>query len=126
MKVPHGNEYMVISLNNKRYLAHRIAYKWMLGEEPPSRIDHKDNNGLNNSWENLRTATHMENLWNSPVRKHSRTGLKGAKPSGKKFLSYITVNKKIIQLGTFLTAEEAHAAYCKAAKKYHGEFARTA
>jgi hypothetical protein len=38
----------------------------------------------------------------------------------------IKANGKRIFLGLFLTAEEAHDAYCAAAKKYFGEFARAA
>ncbi len=40
-----------------------------------------------------------------------------------KYLSAIGVNGKTIHLGTFKTAEEANAAYGRAAVKYFGEFA---
>jgi hypothetical protein len=39
--------------------------------------------------------------------------------------SRIVVDGKEIWLGYFSTPEAAHAAYCEAAKQYHGEFART-
>jgi hypothetical protein len=35
------------------------------------------------------------------------------------------VNYKSTHLGYFDTAEAAHAAYCEAAKRLHGAFART-
>jgi hypothetical protein len=38
--------------------------------------------------------------------------------------SYIKVRGKSIFLGRFETKEEAHAAYVKAARQFHGEFAR--
>jgi hypothetical protein len=34
-----------------------------------------------------------------------------------------SINKKTIHIGIFDTPEEAHKAYCRAADKYHKEFA---
>jgi hypothetical protein len=92
----------------------------------PRQGDHrKPNSTLDNRKSNLRIATQLQNTWNSRTRRNSSTGLKGAYPYYRGgFYSHITVNKKVIYLGHFQTAEDAHATYCDAAVKYHGEFAR--
>lgn len=41
-----------------------------------------------------------------------------------KYVAAITVERRKIYIGSFNTAEEARQAYCQAATKYHGEFAR--
>jgi hypothetical protein len=70
----------------------------------------------------------MENKRNSKIQKNKKVGFKGVSfsRSGKKFQASICINNRIIYLGTFITAEEAHAAYCTAATRYFGEFARMA
>lgn len=93
---------------------------------PPKIIDHIDNNSLNNKRKNLRAVSHSQNLQNS--KKQNRVMFKGAKyhKRDKRWRSSIRVNGKSIWLGSFNTAKEAHKAYCEAAKKYFGEFARFA
>ncbi len=94
-----------------------------MGFDPAKLVDHKDLNKLNNCRSNLREATDCQNKANSFVRKCNPTGLKGAYLVNGKYLSAIGVNGKTIHLGTFKTAEEANAAYGRAAVKYFGEFA---
>lgn len=121
----------------RQFSAHRAAWMYVYGVDPgPNHIDHKDTNRANNAIDNLRLATPTQNLQNKGVQPNSRSGLKGAyyqaaKParsrrgSGvKEWTSGIKVGSKIIYLGRFYTAEEAHQAYAEAAKRYFGEFAR--
>lgn len=99
------------------------------GEWPPHEIDHKDTNTFNNRIGNLRKATRSKNHMNKTTGNKNKTHpLKGAyfdKRRGKWF-SQIMINRKGRRLGTFVTAEEAHAAYVQAAAETFGEFARAA
>lgn len=88
--------------------------------------DHRDGDGLNNTRDNLRLATHQQNMSNQRVRKDNRSGYKGVawhKPC-KKWHARIHFNGKRISLGYFAVIEEAALAYNEAAKQLFGEFAR--
>lgn len=122
---PHGNGYWRIRLDGVGYFAHRLAYAFMTGEWPESDIDHIDGIKSNNRWENLRGATTSQNHANMRIQPRSKSGFKGVSPNngGPRWKAEITKNYKQFYLGTFDTAEEAHAAYCNAASDMFGEFA---
>ena len=90
------------------------------------RVDHIDQNGLNNRRSNLRAATAQQNSQNKRVRSDSRSGLKGVErlPGGS-WRASISVDKRRTHLGVFKTAEEAARAYDDAAVLHFGEFAAT-
>jgi hypothetical protein len=99
------------------YLAHRLIWKMKTDEEPPE-VDHRDGDGSNNRWTNLRNATHSNNMQNRPDN-----GSKGATRSGRNWRSAIRVNGHRIHLGSYPTQAEAAQAYRDAADLHHGEFA---
>lgn len=86
--------------------------------------DHRDLNGLNNQKQNLRLASHGNNLHNRSVQKNNISGLKGVSPSGSNWRSRIGINGKYHCLGTFFSKEQAHEAYKKKALELYKEFAR--
>lgn len=89
-------------------------------------VDHIDRNKLNNQRSNLRAATQSQNSANAKVSKNNVAGIKGIRlRHNGRWQSVIKVNWKLLCLGTFDTAEEAHAAYREAAEFYFGEFANT-
>lgn len=85
--------------------------------------DHIDHDTLNNTRGNLRVATKRQNAWNSRRSADNKTGYKGVTKYGKKWYASIKNNGKTVALGYFDTAEDAHLAYCDAARRYFGEFA---
>jgi hypothetical protein len=106
-------------------LARSVIWLWMTGEWPPDEIDHRDMDGTNNKWGNLRKATHADNMHNQKPRHHNTSGFKGVhRRANGKWRASIGIDGKRINLGTFSTAAEAGAAYGEAARKLHGEFAR--
>jgi hypothetical protein len=117
--------YWRIGFRGRQYLASRLAWWLVMGDWPSRYIDHANGIPLDNRFSNLRPATQSQNMAN---RRGSRpAGMKGVipRPSGR-FCSVVTCNGKPHYLGTFDTAEEAHAAYAAKAAILHGNFARTA
>lgn len=111
------------NINEAVILHRKIAER--LGMDLNKQIDHINGNKLDNRRCNLREATHQQNNFNKPRLKRNTPGFKGVsyRKDIDKYRAYISVNYKQISLGCFDTPEEAHQAYCNAAKKYHGEFA---
>lgn len=122
-----GSGYRHGRVNYKPLLAHRVIWAMVHSRWPEAQIDHVDNDRLNNRIGNLRESTHAENMRNQCNRKTNKSGYKGVHwdSRDKAFRAQISYEGKKIFLGYHATAEAAHAAYCEAAKKYHGEFART-
>lgn len=88
-------------------------------------VDHIEPSAtLDNRRSNLRLATREQNMQNA--RRVGSSGYRGVTRSYGRWQAQIQINKKHTHLGRFDTPQEAHAAYCKAAKEHFGEFARTA
>jgi hypothetical protein len=120
------NGYVYIEIDGKSYSSHRLAWFYVTGEMPEKQIDHINKNKSDNRFCNLREATHGQNRANS--KNNNKHGLKGVrrlpwmKETDKCWQAAITYNKKVNYLGCFYTKEEAHMAYCAAAKRLHGDF----
>lgn len=105
---------------------HRVIAERMIGRllRRSEYVDHIDGNPLNNIRINLRISTGSQNCFNSKKPKNNTSGYKGVRRNHKRWMAVIKVNRKPIYLGTYDTPEQAHKAYCEAAERYAGEFAR--
>lgn len=117
--------YIRITIDNILYSAHRLAWLYMTGEWPKEEVDHKDLNGLNNKWENLREATRQQNNQNRSSLHPLPKGVTLYHPNLKNpYKAVIRIGGKNRHLGFFRTPEAAHEVYRDAAQKAFGEFAR--
>lgn len=118
--------YITIRIDYQLFQAHRLAWLYMTGEWPSHMVDHRDANPGNNAWENLRAADRSRNMMNQRKPPKNTSGFKGVSRvrGTNKWCAQIGANGKNHYLGIFTTPEAAHIAYCEAAKRLHGEFAR--
>ena len=118
--------YRLLYINGNYYMEHRIAWLVVHGEiSAGMTVDHINGIKGDNRIENLRLATDCQNSYYRPKKSNNVTGYKGVyQRENGKYRATITVNRKRTSLGTFDTKEEAYAAYCEAARRLHGEFAR--
>ena len=122
-----SSEYVRIVIDRCNYSAHRLAWLYMTGEWPKNQIDHINGVKTDNRFTNLREATISENARNrGRPKKGAARGLKGVtfRASRGKWEAQIMPHGRSIFLGMFDNAEAAHAAYCAAAEKYYGSFAK--
>ena len=115
------DSYIRVSIDDRRYWAHRLAWLYVHGTWPPRGLDHRDENKANNAIANLRPADKSQNGQNvTAARSSSKSGLLGASPDGSgRWQASITVNRKQRNLGRYDTAEEAHAVYLAAKALVH-------
>lgn len=86
------------------------------------QADHANHDTLDNSRENLRIATRIQQCSNRRINGGYAKGIRYRKDRGK-WQARITYKGRLFHLGTFETAEEAYAAYREAAIRLRGEFA---
>jgi hypothetical protein len=119
--------YRVIRIDKKQYKEHILIWFFVTGKWPLRDLDHKDTDGLNNRYKNLRLCTNSQNNGNTGLRKNNTSGFKGVswhEPS-KKWVVYICYKGKRMNLGGFDDPYKAHLRYCKIHRKLFGEFSRT-
>lgn len=122
----NGSGYSRITIDNKRYYAHRLAWFYVHGEWPEGQIDHINGTPSDNRITNLRLATNSQNHANTCRRRDNTSGFKGVSWDKRRghWRAAIRSGGKQHHLGYFNTAEEAHATYAEAARERFGEFGR--
>lgn len=119
--------YIVLVIEGKHYLAHRIAWFYMTGRWPMADIDHKDGDPSNNCFSNLREANRSQNTANSRLSDANTSGFKGVSFNRRlgKWEAYITKNRRRRKLGYFTKKSEAVKVRRAAEAAMFGEFVRT-
>ena len=104
-------------------------HKLIMGQGCFGKCDHKDGDVLDCRKQNLRVATSQQNSANVPKFKGRKgkpcsSQYKGVfkLPNGK-YRATIGFNKKSIQLGTYVSEDDAGLAYNVKARELFGEFA---
>jgi hypothetical protein len=120
----NADGYRIVGVGTINWLAHRLIWKLMTGDDGPESVDHRNGDTGDNRWCNLRAATKTEQAWNAVPPKNSRTGRRGVSPHRRKWGARIAMNGMVRWLGVYATVEEASAAYNAAARELHGEFYR--
>lgn len=102
-----------------------LMHRFILGLLPQGpKVDHKDGNGLNNTRQNLRIASVLENNRSRGMARNNTSGFKGVRCLGGRWYAYISINGKAKHFGGFASAEEAARGYDCLAVEHYGEFAR--
>ena len=114
----------IVGVRGSFYYQHRVIWCMVYGEWPPCEIDHINHNSADNRLANLRLADSTQNKWN--IRRHGRntSGHKGVDYDKRtnRWVARISVYKKRIHFGKFVTKEEAIAAREAAVAQYCGEY----
>lgn len=111
------DNYLAISLNRKKYQAHRLAWLYVYGTWPSNQIDHINGIRDDNRIENLRDVTFRENCLNKKMHRNGKlVGSHFIKHMGK-WQARIRVNGREVCLGYYSTETESHKVYIKKLKE---------
>jgi hypothetical protein len=121
--VANGCGYIVLKIDGRLHLGHRVAVALMTGRWPENYVDHIDRDEGNNRWANLREATNSQNQGNARIWKTNTSGVRGVS-LGKDGLYHasITIHGKATNLGSYRDIKLAKKAYDEAAIMHFGEY----
>ena len=114
--------YVMVSVLGWTFRAHRLAWLYVHGRHPTSKLDHINGSRIDNRIDNLREVTDAVNCQNLRAPKsHNRSGYLGVLrcPKTSKWIARITVAGKVTVLGRFDAPEAASAAYIEAKRLMH-------
>jgi hypothetical protein len=113
------NGYAVANHKGKKLRMHRLV----MGAKDDEVVDHRNRMKLDNQKENLRITDRSGNACNRGVLLHRTVKFKGVYRNAGRYEARIKIKKVPHYLGRFDTAEEAAAAYNRAAAELHGDMA---
>ncbi len=113
--------YFIVGIDGDLLLAHRIIWVMQTGSWPSGDVDHRDGDGYNNRWANLRDVPHQINNQNErKAREGNRSCLLGvSRHRNGRYRATIVFSGKQKHLGYFDSAETAHEAYLAAKRLMH-------
>ena len=115
--------YWYIMVKGTQYMAHRLVWAVVMGEDPPCQVDHVLGHEVGNHIENLRLAPNndADNNQNRRGSRNNTSGYMGVTfhKATNKYAGQISSDGKRYYLGLFDTPEEAYAAYLKAKAELH-------
>ena len=113
--------YVIIQIDRVCRSAHRLAFLYVNGCFPDQYVDHINGVRSDNSFNNLRIVSFVDNLKNKKKRITNSSGVTGLSLSKRegKWKAYINSNNKIIGLGTYSDFFEAVCARKSAELKYN-------
>ena len=103
------NGHRQIGIDGERYMAHRLAWFWVHGVWPTDQIDHINGNRDDNRIDNLRPATHKQNMENQTLHCNNGSGFRGVSwhKANKKWAAYVNHNGKRKYLGIYASVDDA-------------------
>lgn len=120
ISVQNNHPHIIIGIDNKIYLMHRLVWLYVYGVWPTYFIDHINGDSTDNRIANLRDIPQSLNMQNRKgATRRNKIGLAGVHARDGKFRASVRLNGKAIHLGVFDTKESAHKAYIAGKRKYH-------
>jgi len=122
--------YLAITIGDRKYAAHRLAWLYVYGYWPRQQLDHINGVTTDNRIANLREVTPSQNSQNRKTPRTNTSGFKGvffergSNHAAKPWRAGVKMNGRRQWLGYFSTAEEASAAYEARASELFGQYKR--
>jgi hypothetical protein len=126
--VRQSGDFRATTIFGKRFQLTALIWAVVHGRWPSGVVDHADGDGANNRLANLREVSVAENNRNRRVPSNNSSGFIGVHwcKRHEKWIARITLAGKKVHIGSFDTAEAAHAARLKVqiTSGYHANHGR--
>jgi len=116
--------YRQLMISGRLYQEHRLAWLFVYGALPPSRMmDHINRDRSDNRISNLRLCTESQNCHNRKIPSTNTSGFKGIRFKKNRWEVSCMVEGKREYLGRYVDREDAVNVYNSYVKELLGEFA---